>query len=161
MDNLLKINTRYGSFSASQYFEPTNNASDLQKRLKSLASDLNRQLVTNEVSNGNLTMRMVTTTGEQFTHSVSSFECGTLPLLEIAVAFLFNQCNLTEAQQVHHIQLSSGNLVYKAYSDFYSDSAQKELLTNIDRLSKKYGKIVALQADNFYKYELSKYVAGF
>ena len=161
MENSLKINTRYGSFTASQYFEPTSESSQLQQRLRQLCTKLNEQLVLNEVGSGNITLRVITAEGKQLSQSLDLADGGNRQLLEVTAQFLLQQSMAAGYLPVQHIHLSINNLVYKYNNHSIADSAQKELLQNLDKLSKKYGKVVKLNTDSYYKYELTRYVAGF
>ncbi|MFY8034139.1 MAG: hypothetical protein ACOVMN_06440 [Flexibacteraceae bacterium] len=161
MENSLKINTRYGSFTASQYFEPTSESMQLQQRVRQLCTQLNEQLVLNEVGSGNITLRVITAEGKQLSQSLDLADGGNRQLLEVTAQFLLQQSMAAGYLPVQHIQLSINNLVYKYSNYSIADSAQKELLQNLDKLSKKYGKVVKLNADSYYKYELTRYVAGF
>jgi hypothetical protein len=161
MENSLKINTRYGSFTASQYFEPTSESTQLQQRLRQLCTKLNEQLVLNEVGSGNITLRVITAEGKQLSQSLDLADGGNRQLLEVTAQFLLQQSMAAGYLPVQHIHLSINNLVYKYNNHRIADSAQKELLQNLDKLSKKYGKVVKLNTDSYYKYELTRYVAGF
>jgi len=161
MENTLKINTRYGSFTASQYFEPTSDVANLQQRLRQLCTQLSEQLLLNEVGSGKITLRVITAEGKQLSQSLDLAEGGNKRLLEVTAQFLLQQSMAAGYLPVQHLQLNIGNLTYVNPVHCITDSAQRELIQNLDKLTKKYGKVVNLNADSFYKYELSKYVAGF
>jgi len=161
MENSLKIKTRYGSFTASQYFEPTSEEGTLQNRIRLLCKQLNEHIILNEVQSGNLTLRVITSEGKQLSQSLHIVEGSNLRLLEVTAQFLFQQSLAAGYMPLQHIQISIGNLTYCNTHFNTIDSAQKELIQNLNKLSKKYGKVVKLHSDGYYKYELSKYVAGF
>ena len=91
MENSLKINTRYGSFTASQYFEPTSESMQLQLRLRQLCTQLNEQLVLNEVGSGKITLRVITAEGKQLSQSLDFADGSNRHLLEVTAQFLLQQ----------------------------------------------------------------------